>query len=450
MQDDPASRNAHQHVAPSKRSPHQYPPQSTATDTTLRDVDSQKRLDSFLVHTLTHGLNTSQLQVSPIASHDVDSPAPPVYVRERSLTADNEIVDAIIDTSDKSVCWSIHRPTRGWYLYLKSPSLPSGAAVSITCAKSAEDDASISPLTFSLTTVLHSGSPARTKRCIDGSEAAINQHFAHHDSKHGTPSSISRGLAADTDIAVTSSREINLQGDRGHARKRSAPTPSVRPTTNHRQNRNSLVLNSRIPEEDASLASCSVDERYPKIKVSAPCNPAADADLPYSPMKPHSHSRRDNCIAPDASSNDEQKPSSCTFVLCDGLRRPQRHTSPITHVDQARISFQGQQSWLRWAWSISPSELRSELPWGTNKDFSIFWIDPPGEIGNADSGAVEVLRFHDQSGWFMWNSETRGRLTLQTEAIEALGITTDFWITVALSYIQFLEERDSYEAARHA
>lgn len=206
-----------------------------------------------------------------------------------------------------------------------------------------------------------------------------------------------------------------------------------------------------IPEvNDESGLSQRSGERLPKIKVSIPHSCTTDADLPYSPAKPNNHSNGDSRSNSNKKVNGEQRSQPCTFFVCDGSRRPQRHSPSSTNTEQSLVSLKGQQSWARWAWSVLPQELRPELPSGTSKNFSVYWIDAPPEIGGPPDDAIEILHFQDHSGWWMWNSQTRGKLTLQTHAIEALGLEQEFWVTVALAYIQFLEERDSYEAARFA
>ena len=63
---------------------------------------------------------------------------------------------------------------------------------------------------------------------------------------------------------------------------------------------------------------------------------------------------------------------------------------------------------------------------------------------------AEVVRFEDQSGRWLWNSHTRGRLSLQTSAMEAVGLEKEFWIATALAYVQFLADKDAYAAASDA
>jgi len=61
-----------------------------------------------------------------------------------------------------------------------------------------------------------------------------------------------------------------------------------------------------------------------------------------------------------------------------------------------------------------------------------------------------VIRFRDLEGWSIfssWNAQRRGRLILQEEAVRAVGLGRAFWVAVALAYLDFLEGRDSYNAA---
>ncbi|KAE8211311.1 hypothetical protein CF327_g4910 [Tilletia walkeri] len=104
--------------------------------------------------------------------------------------------------------------------------------------------------------------------------------------------------------------------------------------------------------------------------------------------------------------------------------------------------------WANWAWSKLPTSIRpGALPLDTSHDFSLHWTNPPGiKIGTS----IEVLRFRDLEGWSIfssWNAQRRGRLVMQEEAVRALGLDRAFWVAVALAYLDFLEGRDSYNAA---
>ena len=162
----------------------------------------------------------------------------------------------------------------------------------------------------------------------------------------------------------------------------------------------------------------------PSTTTSSASSPlSASGDRPYSPTQPSSSTFPTSPLAARTS----------TLLLTDA-QGPQHTAAP--------------QSWARWACSILPSPVRPSLSLDADKSFSLYWSDPPGELGGGSG--IEVLRFEDQSGRWMWNSHTRGRLTLQTSAMQALGLEQAFWITAALAYIQFLEDKDAYDAARDA
>lgn len=88
------------------------------------------RITSYLVHTATESVSDLRLQVTedPQGSHQartsvsysqhgpkhgVSAPPRPLWFRERQLTADDEIMDIVVDALTGKASWTIHRPTRG-------------------------------------------------------------------------------------------------------------------------------------------------------------------------------------------------------------------------------------------------------------------------------------------------------------------------------------------------
>ncbi|KIJ25374.1 hypothetical protein M422DRAFT_38812 [Sphaerobolus stellatus SS14] len=51
-----------------------------------------------------------------------------MWYKERIMTED-EIVGSVMDAATNTLRWTIHRPRQGWYLRLRSPSLPPGAFI---------------------------------------------------------------------------------------------------------------------------------------------------------------------------------------------------------------------------------------------------------------------------------------------------------------------------------
>ncbi|SPO20646.1 uncharacterized protein UTRI_00122 [Ustilago trichophora] len=437
---------------PSRREQHRYPPASVSSSqpTHARRLDSDLAtygpdLLSYIVHTETIGISDLRLQVSQKASSS-KQPLRPVYLRERVLTEHNEIVDNIIDANTGRICWTIHRPTRGWYLYLRSPVLPSGTAISIRPARRDENDPTASPLTFSVNTKVRMRALGRVKPQIhpdfddltenEGSKVPSSLHIdsPNQDVSMQAGDSIAGEAKQDVALAATG-RENRKTSFGGHTRRRSGATGSGTHNIDSRhpssKRPSSAVTSSpmipEIEDEEHPTQNLSLSRlAIPTTTNSSSSSPAsAGGDRPYSPTQPSTSTFPASPSAPRTSS----------FLLTDGTGPKQQGAAT--------------QSWTRWAWSILPSEIRPSLSLDTNKSFSLYWTNPPGSELTKEGG-VEMVRFEDHSGRWMWNSHTRGRLTLQTSAMQAVGLEQGFWITAALAYIQFLEDKDGYDAARDA
>lgn len=440
--------------------PHRHPPVASSSqsgDKHAFDTSSGPDTLNYVIHTETNGVSDLRLQVSHEPSTSFSKqPLRPVYFRERVLTDQNEIVDNIIDASTGRICWTIHRPTRGWYLYLRSPDLPAGTAISLRAAKRPEYDPLASPLTFSLQTKLWAQALGRTRPRIGQAAEATKEEAASQRYDGRGEEAENNGLAihiggdgkdADEvmrqDVALAATGRENRQSNTsGHARRRSGATG----LGSH------AALDSRHPSKRMSSAVAS-SPMIPETEDEAPSPPApthtnptlsrlaipssttastsssphsAGADRPYSPTQPSTSSLSTPILS---------QPRACTFLLTDGL--PPSSTA---------AAVAPKQSWTRWATSILPSEIRPSLSLDSDKSFSLYWLDPP----NSTSEGVEVAKFEDQSGRWLWNSHTRGKLTLQTSAMQALGLQKEFWITAVLAYVQFLEDKDAYDAARDA
>ncbi|PWZ02963.1 hypothetical protein BCV70DRAFT_197208 [Testicularia cyperi] len=473
-----------------------------------------KNIVSYLVHSQTSGVSDTSLQVSflPSSAHTrakQKQPLRPAYLRERILTHRNEIVDKIVDASSGRVCWTIHRPTRGWYLYLRSPVLPPGSAISLRSAPVADHDPSVTPLSFTLTTRVRPQPLAHVTQRIssDGPTNSVTapRSTANHNgdslplpapsdsasvSMSGRPSAADEALSKSTDstateeVALATGREGSKPSS-GHTRRRSAAgsgTHSVDTGKSHRSV--ALTRSPMIPEiqdEDSAEAGSPSkpaqisNKQLPRLDIPPSASFRAGADRPYSPTEPGKQppgSASDKGLTPDTANQTCETFDvlrTCTFVLSDGGREACVAAASAAHASgendssnsgragqTAPIALKGKQGWARWMWSILPEELRPVLSMDTSKSFSLFWVDPPSLNTSASNNSggkgtsIEVLRFEDQSGWWLWDSQTKGRLIIQQRAMESIGLEKEFWITTALAYLQFLEEKDGYEAAREA
>lgn len=423
---------------------HRYPPSKAASHLD-HDPAATTGPDtiSYIIHTDSNGINDLRLQVSEEASSS-KHPLRPVYFRDRLLTEENEIVDNVVDTNTEKVCWSIHRPTRGWYLYLRSPVLPQGTAISIRSGAKDEADPSASPLTFSLNTKVRMQALERVRPRISHASEKSDSHRQQSElastdmeedvSSRSVATNDAEHAMQDVAVAVTG-RENRNTASSGHTRRRSGATGSGTHSLDSRQTSkrsSTLTRSPMIPETDEDNGSPFKPTNGQSLsRLTIPSNPHSSGSSPPS--------TGDRPYSPTLSSITSFSPSSTartsTFLLTNGRAPKQSPTA---------------QSWARWAYSILPSEVRPSLSLDTDKSFSLYWSDSPSTSNIGAGESVEVARFQDQSGRWMWNSHTRGRLLLQTSAMQAVGLQKEFWISVALAYIQFLEDKDAYNAARDA
>lgn len=442
------------------RPQHRYPPaaspsSSQSTHSNAFDTSTGPSTLSYIIHTETNGISDLRLQVSHEAIPSSSKhPLRPAYFRERVLTDQNEIVDNIVDASTGRICWTIHRPTRGWYLYLRSPGLPQTTAISLRTAKREEYDPLASPLTFSLQTKLHRQALGRISTRIGSASTKGEADDASRSESTITDEGKSNGHhivgarddvgEAKQDVAVAATgRENRKSGTSGHARRRSGATGSGTHSaldSRHPSKRTSSAVASSpmIPETEDEALSPTPAHTNPGLSqlaipssliASTSSSPhSAGADRPYSPIEP-----------PTSSFPTTSRPQACTFLLTDGIPPGTSSLDPTAAPKQ---------SWARWATSLLPSEIRPSLSLDTDKSFSLCWLDPPTPGRGAEG--VEIAKFEDQSGRWLWNSQTRGKLTLQTSAMQVLGLEKEFWITAVLAYIQVLEDKDAYDAARDA
>ncbi|CCF53801.1 hypothetical protein NDA11_002771 [Ustilago hordei] len=408
------------------RPQHRYPPaaspsSSQSTHSNAFDTSTGPSTLSYIIHTETNGISDLRLQVSHKAIPSSSKhPLRPAYFRERVLTDQNEITTAI----------------------------------SLRTAKREEYDPLASPLTFSLQTKLHRQALGRIRTRIGSASTKGEADDASRSESTITDGGKSNGHhivgarddvgEAKQDVAVAATgRENRKSGTSGHARRRSGATGSGTHSaldSRHPSKRTSSAVASSpmIPETEDEALSPTPAHTNPGLSqlaipssliASTSSSPhSAGADRPYSPIEP-----------PTSSFPTTSGPQACTFLLTDGIPPGTSSLDPTAAPKQ---------SWARWATSLLPSEIRPSLSLDTDKSFSLCWLDPPTSGRGAEG--VEIAKFEDQSGRWLWNSQTRGKLTLQTSAMQALGLEKEFWITAVLAYIQVLEDKDAYDAARDA
>lgn len=53
-----------------------------------------------------------------------------IWYKERFL-GDDEIIEHVVHNQTSTICWTIHKPKRGWYIRIRAPSFPPGVLISL-------------------------------------------------------------------------------------------------------------------------------------------------------------------------------------------------------------------------------------------------------------------------------------------------------------------------------
>lgn len=243
------------------------------------------------------------------------------------------------ENATSSIQWIIHRPKRGWYIRLRTPSFPPNSFISLTPLPQSSPYHTEAALTFSCRTNLpptYDATAASSKASLD-SEATLAD--SRRDSAHSYP-----------------------------------PTPPA---------------------------------QGPIVMVHPPSPRSVNAKLAQLPIK-----RVAQVVTP--------------FLLTP-------HSHPHVPPQQQLSVFARMMSALK---NSTPSHSAS------------FTLSPVPQLAQArsDDSAPAVtpttlLTFHDRTPVFTIGS-MNGLLELNTQLAKDLGVQTSFYIAVALTYLEFLTERD--------
>jgi len=260
-----------------------------------------------------------------------------VWYKERFLS-DDEIVDHVVDNGSSQICWTIHKPKRGWYIRIRGPSFPPGLCIPLTAVPKASPYYTTAGLLFHCRTDVPENSPS-----------------------------------------VVSSTKSSMESD-------TTLTDQVSPQTIH-----------SYPPTPTTSSSTPSSPRMPPSKLDGIGRIGRKRQTRVSPflLAPHSHA---HVPQPD------QQPSLFGRVFST-LRN---------HTPSHSLSF-----------TLSPI-----IP------------NPP----HPPPTPTPLLTFHDRTPVLTVRSVT-GLLELDESAERDLGVAQSFWIAIALTYLDFLEDRESYLAA---
>ncbi|KAH7882198.1 hypothetical protein F5I97DRAFT_1913169 [Phlebopus sp. FC_14] len=284
------------------------------------------------------------------------------WYKERFLSHD-EIIEHVVHNQTNTICWTIHRPKRGWYIRIRAPTFPPRVFISLLPVPDSSPDFMDAALYFSCRTSAHPFlSPTVDFRWPKSSTDSVASDSTAVHSYPPTPP------AAPVIITPSSPRSVDAKLDEIE----SLPTKSP--------NRASIPSRSQITQFILTPHST------PRVSKPQPGEQTSFITRALSLFNNH-------------------KPShSSSFTLCPSDKR----TNAIQPV--------------------GPSQSRQRL--------SQLIPQTPKPL----------LIFHDRTPVLTVRSVT-GLLEIDRAEERIFGVDTSFWITVALTYLEFLEERESYLAA---
>jgi len=280
-------------------------------------------------------------------------------------------MDVYQHDATNTVCWTIHRPIRGWYIRIRSPVFPPGVFIPITPVPSSAPYHTEAALSFNSRTNIPVTIPMHSPReSYNGPELSQPQ---------------------DSDAAPSSSR------------LHSYPPPPATGTPSR-----SLPDLLRRP---VSLVPASQITQFILTPSSSPPD-----DANYS--NPSFFSRALSVIKSYSSSH------SNSFTLSRVLHPPKRDgvsSPPPPYRSNASVS--------------SVEQVPVSLPPFPEIATALGHFQQSQPILNTS-----LLVFHDQTPLLTLRSLT-GLIELNQVEEHTLGVDTSFWIAIALTYLEFLEER---------
>lgn len=273
-------------------------------------------------------------------------------IQERFLS-DDEIIENIVDNHTSTICWTIHRPKRGWYIRIRAPSFAPGVFIPLMPVPKVSPNYTDAAISFACRTDVQasSGSP---KLSVD-SDATLTHSYPPSPQAPSVVLQPPSPKSIDAKLEEISSSTHN-----------SRPRPSPRPTQ--------ITQFILAPHSSAHVPQPETSSFFTK---------------PLSAFK-------------------NSKPShSSSFTLCP-LNAPTAQSS----VPEALP-----------APNSPPSSSKSN------------------HFPHVPARPTPFLVFHDRTHILTVRSVT-GLLEIDHAEEKAMGVQTSFWIAVALTYLEFLEERD--------
>ncbi|KAF9228106.1 hypothetical protein BS17DRAFT_773063 [Gyrodon lividus] len=281
-----------------------------------------------------------------------------IWYKERFLS-DEEIIEHVVHNQTSTICWAIHRPKRGWYIRIRSPTFPPGVYIPLLPVP--------------------------------------------HSSPNFTDAALSLSCRTNTYPSLASITEASCAKS----------------------------------STDSVTSDGTVVHSYPPTPPVAP--------IMITPPSPQSINAKLDKIGPVLTKNLKRAPTTVTqFLLVP-------HSSPHapgpqpgeqrSFITRALSLFQNHNPSYSSSFTLCPLDIwgDSSLPAGSSQSRRRL-SQPIPQI------PMPLLTFHDRTPVLTARSVT-GLLEIDRAGERMLGVDTSFWIAVALTYLAFLEERESYLAA---
>ncbi|KAH9821147.1 hypothetical protein DFH28DRAFT_951617 [Melampsora americana] len=303
----------------------------------------------------------------------------------RTLT-DDEIVESVMDSTGQ-VLWTIHKPIRGWYLVIRSPSYTN-------------------PRTHIALQPLKLRGPTHEDRFI------FRLSPIHLPSTSTSSSSPTTDVNSPPTASNMSTRASSSSQTTSHSPLRSSD-PFINPGSAHRHNlkRASTTSHNIHAPQIVISSSTSTNSTDPTSEDEFP---TADGHvalrLPSSELSNLDDSSHSNTHPTPNPINSDEPTMEIDFLL-----QPLTPAIPLSTFGRL-ISFFGE----------------------TDRSFC---CTRPGSASVVEN----IMSYEDETS--MFNLSTKGQLKVRFEALSQYGMPVCFWITIALAYLGFRGDKEAYQAA---
>ncbi|KAF4611783.1 hypothetical protein D9613_004009 [Agrocybe pediades] len=433
------------------------------------------------------------------------SPNNIIWYKERFLS-DNEIVENLVHNPTSTIQWTIHRPLRGWYIRLRSPTFPPGVFIPLTPvpqASSLHVDAALQfgTRTNNIAFVQGSSTDNGRRRWDTVHEENEDEDGQQREEDGGNKADKGKSLpTSESQFTLSDQDDERDIASHPQAQERSStssihsypPTPTIT-VSSHTQ---SFSLSSSSSSSISSMASSSSSPRTPTHRSRRPLssssvsstttnNPSTKAkskSRAYAPplsipstqitqflLAPHqpdttasqqeqlAHQQHQSFFARALSLLKTHRPTTSNSFCLSRIVPPTAAAQSATAASPSPMSATPLVSGgAGGGGNLSPPPYASNISLTTSPASSTTHIlphpsshsqsQPPAQAQAQPSTAPPLLTFTDHTPLLTVRSLT-GLIEVDEAEERRLGVDGSFWIAVALAYLEFLEERESYLAA---